>query len=190
MRPKFLVLAVVVAALSIFGYFVLSRGVGRSALHADYEIEKGDIGISGISKMYDARLRNRSLLPVHVQVCSFVTDANAPGTQVAFSVQKWDPRKEAWATVADSTGAGSCRPYPLGWAGAYLKAEWLWPGQSVSMGEEATAALGFHKGDSARFVSFSGYIGAGEKLPIAFSTDAFRIGEEMIPQEQALRIRH
>jgi hypothetical protein len=57
----------------------------------------------------------------------------------------------------DASESRNCQPYPLGWVTANLRQVWLWPRQSVSMGEEATAARGFHNGDSARFVLYSGF---------------------------------
>jgi hypothetical protein len=161
-----------------------------SFLRAEYSVEKADIGIPGISKMYDARLTNRGAFPIHIQVCDFVTDASAPGDAVAFSVQRWDRTRQEWTTITDASDAANCRPYPLGWATAELKDKWLWPGQSVSMGEEATAARGFRKGDSARFVLYSGFTARQGTVRQAFPTAPFEIDEELSQEGQGLRIRH
>ena len=182
----------VLAALgaAVLAYFVYSGLKGWSSLRAEYSVEKADIGIPGISKMYDARVINRGKLPVRVQVCDFVDDASARGQAAAFAVQKWDSHGNKWVTVMDASNFQNCRPYPLGWVTANLKRIWLWPGQSVSMGEEATAARGFHQGDSARFVLYSGFNETGKTTAWAFPTASFVIDEEALPDGPELRIRH
>jgi hypothetical protein len=58
------------------------------------------------------------------------------------------------------------------------------------MGEEATAARGFHNGDSARFVLYSGFNETEKKTTWAFPTASFEIDEETLPDGPALRVRH
>jgi hypothetical protein len=171
--------------------YIVSRTLRDfSVLHAEYSVEEGDIGIPGVTKMYDARLVNRGRTPVRIEVCAFLSDASANGEAVAYSVQKYEANKAMWMTIVDASDARTCRPYPLGWATAQLKTKWLWPGQSVSMGEEATAARGFHKGESARFLLFTSFKHPGELAPEGISTPAFLIDEEPGEGAEGLRFRH
>ena len=67
-------------------------------------------------------------------------------------------------TIVRANGEEFCRPYPLGIVQAKLTSRLLWPGQSLSTGEEATAARdGFSIGDKPRFVI---YTGAGRAEPV------------------------
>lgn len=161
-----------------------------SALRAEYSVESGDIGIPGITKMYDAKLINTGGWPVRIEVCKFQDDAGGRGDAPAFWVQRYDAKSSTWVTIVDASGARSCHPYPLGWVTANLKARWLWPGQSVVMGEEATAARGFHKGESGRFVLFTSFKHADTKLPHAVPTPSFVIDEEAETGAEGLRVRH
>ena len=127
---------------------------------------------------------------VRVQVCDFVDDAGGRGHAAAFAVQKWDTDGDKRFTVVDASAARNCQPYPLGWVTTKLNQIWLWPGPSVSMGEEATAARGFRKGDSARFVLYSRFSEKGKKTAWAYPTPSFEIDEETPPSVTALRVRH
>jgi hypothetical protein len=146
----------------------------RFVLHADLVVSKGDIGMEGITKLYEARLTNYGLLPAKVTACDFTTDASAHGTKVAYAVEKWNSRQNKWKT--DEYGEPTfCRPYPLGISEARLFSVLLWPGQSIATGKEATAARrGFQIGDYARFSVFPGKTWDWRS---AFPTPAFRIDE-------------
>jgi len=192
MRNKvigFSICAGILAAL-LFCIVLLDSSAGLSNLRAEYTVEKADIGIPGITKMYDARLVNVSRRAVRIEVCAFVDDASAPGEAVAFAVQRYDSKNSAWITIVDASDATMCHPYPLGWMTAELKQKWLWPMRWVSMGEEATAARGFHKGDSARFVLFTSFRRSNKNPPQAIPTPAFVIDEEAGSGAEGLRIRH
>jgi hypothetical protein len=157
-------------------------------LHADVVVSKGDIGIEGISKLYEAKLTNYGPLPAKVTACDFITDASARGTMVAYAVDQWDNRLKKWKTVVEFEESTFCRPYPLGISEARLFSTLLWPGQSISTGEEATAARGdFQLGDNARFSVFSGKAGDWKT---AFPTAAFRIDELPNIEDGSLRVRH
>lgn len=67
-----------------FGHLV---GAG---LHADFIVSQADLGIPGITKVYDATLTNLGPFPRKVSVCEFVTDAMGHGTTLAFAVQRWE----------------------------------------------------------------------------------------------------
>jgi hypothetical protein len=53
-----------------YGHFVLPT------LHADTVVRTGDIGIEGISKLYEAKLTNYAPVPVKVTACDFISDAS------------------------------------------------------------------------------------------------------------------
>jgi len=117
----------------------------RFGLHADPVVSKGDIGIEGITKLYEARLTNYGLLPAKVTACDFTTDASAHGTKVAYTVEQWDSRQNKWKPV-EYGEPPFCRRYPLGnISEARLFSALLWPGQSIATGREATAARGGSK---------------------------------------------
>ena len=86
-----------------FGHFV------PLTLHADYSIAKADIGIPGISKLYDAHITNFGILPRRIERCEFVTDAFAPGVSVGYRVQQWNTASLRWQTVLDAASE-YCRP--------------------------------------------------------------------------------
>jgi hypothetical protein len=147
----------------------------RFGLHADLVVSKGDVGLEGISKLYEARLTNYGLVPVKVTACDFTTDASAHGTKVAYTVEQWDSRQNKWKPVEHGEPP-FCRSYPLGSISeARLFSAVLWPGQSIATGKEAPAARGsFEIGDYARFLVFTGKQGDWTN---AFPTPAFRIDE-------------
>jgi hypothetical protein len=175
----------------LFALILVWRASGDlSVLHAEYSVETADIGIPGITKMYGARLTNSGRTPVRIEVCAFVDDAGGRGDAPAFSVQKYNANSATWETVVDASNARVCRPYPLGWVTAQLKTKWLWPGHSVLMGEEATAARGFHKGESARFLLYTAFKHASEHAPQEIPTPAFVIDEEAGEGAAGLRVRH
>src|SRR5215470_20155819 len=78
---------------------------GPSNLHAEYSVDRADIGIPGVTKMYDARLTNFSLGPIRIEVCAFVDDASTPGEAAAFSVQRFDVKSSSWVTIVDASDA-------------------------------------------------------------------------------------
>src|SRR5260370_18856912 len=150
MKPRTLILVIVALATSliIFIAFVVVEKTSQdfSVLHAEYTVETADIGIPGVTKMYDARVVNRGRAPVRVEICAYIDDAGGGGDAPAFSVQKYDGKSATWETILDASNARTCHPYPLGWVTARLKTRWLWPGHSVSMGEEATPLADSIKG--------------------------------------------
>jgi len=145
---SFLVLAL--GALQIhhhsqYGHFV-SLG-----LHADVTVSDGDTGIPGITQLIDAHLTNFGLFPATIERCEFVSDAGAHGVSVPYRLEQLDTGTHSWKTLFDTAGT-YCRPYPLGIAQSKLVDKRLWPGQTLSIGSEATAARGKLKGEMVRFV--------------------------------------
>jgi hypothetical protein len=93
-----------------------------------------------------------------------------------------------WEKVVEWDESSFCRSYPLGIAQAQIVSQWLWPGQSISAGEEATAARGgFALGDSARFSAFYGTAGDWKRV---LPTADFRIDELPKIEDLPLRVRH
>jgi hypothetical protein len=125
----------------MFGHFA------PLTLHADVSVANADIGIPGITKLYEAHIVNFGIFPRRIERCEFVSDASAPGVSVGFRVQQWDATSRRWRTIMDAA-SGYCRPYPLGIIKARLTSQLLWPGQSLSTGEEATGARGNLKGQT------------------------------------------
>ena len=158
------------------------------ALHADAIVQRGDIGIEGISKLYEARLTNYAPFPVKVTACDFISDASARGTMVAYAVERWNRQLGKWEKVVEWDESSFCRPYPLGIAQAQIVSKWLWPGQSISTSWEATAARGgFALGDSARFSVFYGTAGDWKRV---LPTAVFRIDELRKMEDVPLRVGH
>jgi hypothetical protein len=137
--------------------------------------------------MYEATLTNRGFLPVRVMQCDFLDDTMSPGTMVAYAVQRWNDGRKQWDTIVEFGKSQFCKPYPLGIVKANLVNRWLWPGQSLSTGEEATAAGGgFTMGDRARFVIFTG-------TPGDYSSAVTTVGvtiDELPRTDANLRVRH
>src|SRR5712672_2149409 len=192
-KTRTLPLVTMATAMSLFflGLVFVSRtSHDFSVLRAEYTVETADIGIPGITKMYDGRLVNKGRTPVRIEICAYVDDAGGRGDAPAFSVQKFDAKHATWETIVDASDARACHAYPLGWVTTHLRTRWLWPGQSVSMGEEATAARGFLKGESARFLLFTSYKHDREHAPQEIPTPGFVINEESGGGAAGLRVRH
>ncbi|HEY4358309.1 MAG TPA: hypothetical protein VGN16_21365 [Acidobacteriaceae bacterium] len=150
-------------------------------------IENADLGIPGISKTYDASITNNGRGPALVTRCDFVDDGSSPGEQLAFAIQRWDNESGEWREVLGASRKTFCHPYPLGMSQTHLNRKWLWPGQSLSIGEEATAARDEIKiGDKVRFVLFTGEPG---DYSSSMPTEAFVIDQAQT-DDIAYRIRH
>jgi hypothetical protein len=153
MRKLGLALIVVVLGL-VCVITIFRRSV--DGLRAELTIENADTGIPGITKVYGARLINRSLKPVRVQYCDFVDDSMTHGEMVAYAVERWDGIAQQWRTTVRANERDFCRPFPIGIVRAKLTSRLLWPGQSISTEQETTAAQdGFEIGNKARFVIFA-----------------------------------
>jgi hypothetical protein len=179
----------VLALILLFGVVLAIAGFSGAVggLHAELVVRNTDIGIPGISKMYEARVVNRSVLPISVSRCDYIDDASQQGTMLAYAVERWDNATQAWKTVIALSESDFCKPYPLGITRAQIKTGLLWPGQSISTGEEATAARNaFLLGDRARFVVFLSKAGDYSR---AIATSDIVLDEH--PRESGqYRIRH
>lgn len=153
-------------------------------LHSDVVSRHVDFGIDGITKAYEARLTNYGITPANITSCDFVDDAMSHGTIVGSTVERWNPLSKKWESVFNEEKSSFCHPYPLGMIEAHILTKRLWPGQSISTGEEATAAIDvFVIGDRARFLVFAG---EGLTLPTA----AFSIDEHPTSSSVPYRVRH
>jgi hypothetical protein len=184
-------LVVLATTIVIVPLIIIARaGTDYSRLEARYTSSKSETGIPGLWTWYEAHLVNGGRLPVRIQTCNFIDDTGSKGRVPAYSVQRFDPQTQRWTTVAGASDVRSCRPYPLGWIKTELKMSWLWPNHKISTGEEITAARGFHKGESARFVIYSGFHSSGKGASTAFATSAFTIDEEIEDDPSKFRVKH
>ncbi len=180
-----LVTSALVAVIS-FAIATLSP-ISVKHLRAEVVTRSEDIGIPGITKMYQATLTNRGFLPARVTRCDFTDDSMSSGTMMAYAVQRWNENRRQWDTIVQFEQSQFCKPYPLGIVKARLVNGWLWPGQRLSTGEEATAARdGFVIGDRARFVIF---VGAAGDYHSSVATADFKIDEHR-KTDANLRVRH
>jgi hypothetical protein len=178
---------VTLALVLVLGLAAAIPRLSRPGLAAQVVVRAEDIGIPGITKTYEAKVTNRGFLPVRVARCDFIDDSMSPGTMVAYAVQRWNESRRQWDTVFQYGKSQFCKPYPLGIVKAKLANRWLWPGESLSTGEEATAARdGFAIGDQARFVVF---LGTAWNYDSSIATTTFRIDEHQ-QTHTALRVRH
>ncbi len=186
----FLLLLVLSARVALLRYrhLLAYEHAAPFGLHADVIVRDGDIGIPGITKMHEAELTNFGFLPVRVTRCEFLDDTLSLGVMVAYGVERWNAALARWQTIAANTSS-FCKPYPLGIVEARLTTKWLWPGQTLATGEEATAARSppLKKGDSARFVLHP-HPSDRNATPIA--TAPFLIEESPSIDTASLRVRH
>ena len=190
-RMTWMLAAVSIVFVSFCSLGILWRASGDlSKLGAFYRSKKSDTGIPGLSTWYEAILVNHGKMPVRVQVCDFLDDSGAPGTMIAYSVEQFDSVNGQWRLATDASEAQACHPYPLGWVRTRLKTIWLWPGRELSTGEEITAARGFHRGDSARFVLYPAFRNSSEPRGHGFATPPFTIDEEILGNPDGYRVKH
>lgn len=156
-------------------------------LEASISVDKADYGIPGITKVYDASIRNTGGRPIPVSRCNFVDDTNVPGVMVSYALDRWDSASGQWKQLYSESKRWFCKPAPLSIIRANFVRRWLWPGQSLSIGEEATAARdGLKLGDHVRFVIFTDELGDRTH---SISTPEFVI-DERPTEDFSPRIRH
>jgi hypothetical protein len=103
-------------------------------LHADVVIRRADYGIEGITKTYDAKLTNYGFTPARITACDFIDDTLSHGTEVGYTIEKWNTSTSKWENIFQSDRSAFCTPYPLGIVKAHVITKRLWPGQSISAG--------------------------------------------------------
>ena len=181
---------------SLFVFLLLLAALGASVLilrqrsvltlHTKIVITHSETGIPGLSKWYAARITNRGPWPVVVTRCNAIDDAGGREIIVAYAIERWNQKALRWDPVVVFDSSSFCKPYPLGIVEAQLKETCLWPGQSLSTGEEITAAR-LHKGDIARFVVFAG---TAADYTHSVATEGFVIDEELSQPDVPFRVRH
>ena len=177
-----LILAVVVVIATIqIRHWKMFGHLAPPALHSDVEVFPWDIAIPGITKGYQARITNFGLFPRRVDRCDFLTDAFEHGESVGYKIEMWNKRSNTWETMQDASSV-YCQPAPLSMVKADRYTKWLWPGQSLSTGTEATGARGTLKGKSLRFV----VIANGKDYPTA----SFVVDEQIQDAGAPYRVTH
>jgi hypothetical protein len=139
--------------------------------------------------MYEATLTNYGLLPSSVEKCSYISDTSTPGVMVAYNIEQWDSTKHVWTRVLEFAKPEFCTPVPTSMGSTNWGRSWLWPGRSISTGEEATGARGFKKGDTLRFVVVSDVTGASTPRS-SHPTPSFTLDEQVLDSETPFRVRH
>jgi len=174
--------------MCIAALFSFNPRFGVSLLAASWKTTPGGIGIPGLTKTYEAALTNRSILPVRVSVCDYVTDAFEHGKSVAHSVERWDRSSGKWRFFWGIRSQDFCKPYPLGiTSDSRIRNVWLWPGQSLStdfVAIQATGGLEF--GDRLRF-TITLFL---SHTDIAVAAPPFTIDELPTEPKVGFRIRH
>lgn len=183
MTKERVALGLVVILIAPVSWFLWPQG----RLKATVSCEKADYGIPGITKVYDASIRNVGALPVLVSRCNFIDDAMGHGVMVSYALQRRQPETGTWQQITATSKEGFCKPEPLSIIRANFVRRLLWPGQSLSIGEEATAARDSLKlGDHARFVIFTSDPG---DYTHSMPTPEFVIDEKPV-EDFGPRIRH
>jgi len=132
----FVVLILAVASLQIYHHAQYGHYV-PFGLHAD-------VTAPGGTQLFDAHLTNFGILPEKVERCEFVSDAGSHEKNVAYRLERLNRETNTWETLFD-TERNYCRPHPM-------VSRTLWPGQTLSIGPEATGARGDVTGKTMRFV--------------------------------------
>jgi len=177
----------IISALCLAVGLIAVFGGTRVGLKAEVKVRKVDYGIPGITKAYEANLVNHSLWPIWIQYCDFWSDTATHEKQAIYEVERWDANAQQWSTIVRVNDRDTCRPYPTSRGAATLANELLWPSQSISTGEEATAARdSFAIGDKARFVIFTKDT---KEQSAKIATTVFVI-DEQIETEVPMRVLH
>jgi len=168
--------------------FSFNPRFGVSLLAASWKTTPGGIGIPGLTKTYEAALTNRSILPVRVSVCDYVTDAFEHGKSVAHSVERWDQSSGKWRFFWGIRSRDFCKPYPLGiTSDSRIRTVWLWPGQSLSTDFVAIQASdGLKLGDRLRF-TITPFL---RHADITVAAPPFTVDERPTDSDVGFRIRH
>lgn len=154
-------------------------------LHVHSKNENYNISIPGQTKLYWAEITNYSFFKVKIIQCDFITDAQQPGSELPYAVQRWSIELKKWETIESVTKQGFCKPYPTGKSRTKIVSKWLLPLETKRvMDWEATGATEpFQKGDMARFVVFTN-IENGIDWQNAIPSVPFYIEDDVIRYEK------
>ena len=180
--PIILAAAVMIAAAVVqVRHYLIFGHIVPLGLHADVTVKKADLGIPGITKVYEAYVTNFGVFPRRVRRCEYLTDAMARGVGIGYRVQQLNQSSGRWQTVVDAA-SDFCQPYPLGISEAHLTSKLLWPGQTLPSASEATGARGNLKGETTRFL----VVVNDRDLPTA----PFTIDEQIQGVDVGYRVSH
>ena len=188
-KPAVISLALLMlTGMCIAALFSFNPRFGVLLLAASWKTTPGGIGIPGLTKTYEAALTNRSILPVRVSVCDYVTDDFGHGRNVLHSVERWDQRSREWRFFWGIPSHDFCKPYPLGiTSDSRIRTVWLWPGQSLYTDFVAIQACdGLELGDRLRF-TITPFLNHAE---ITVAASPFAIDERPTESDVGFRIRH
>jgi hypothetical protein len=132
----FFVLVLAVVTLQIYHHSQYGHYV-PFGLHAD-------VIASGGTQLFDAHLTNFGFLPEKVERCEVVSDAGAREENVPYRLERLNRETNTWEILFEAE-RNSCRPYPM-------VSRTVWPGQTLSIGPQATEARGDVTGKTMRFV--------------------------------------
>jgi hypothetical protein len=159
-------------------------------LHADVVVHhNASIGIPGITKLYEGTLTNYGPLPTRVERCTYMSDTGSPGAMVAFNIEQWHVVKNEWVRVMEFAKPELCRPMVTSMGSTKWVRSWLWPGQTLSIEEEATAARGFRKGDTLRFAIVTDVTGKSDPKP-SYWTPSITLDEQSVESGTDYKVRH
>ena len=128
---------------------------GPARLEVEVSANPAQIGIPGITKMYEGHLKNVGEASVKVRVCDAVSDAMQREIHVVHTIERWDSESQGWKELWRIPRQEFCRPYPTGIIEGRIVEVSLAPGQTVSTGEIAIQASdNLRLGDRLRFVVF------------------------------------
>ena len=184
-----LVVAGSFAACIAIRYKLAQAHILPLSLTAKIDVHQGSIGIPGITKLYEATVTNTGLLPAVVERCSYTSDTNTAGTMVAYNIERWNASTGSWSLAFEFAKPSFCTPAPLSMGNTHWGHVLLWPGQSLSTQEEATAARGFKKGDTLRFVIVTEVSGE-TKHSYTYPTPPIVVDEQMLDNETPYRVAH
>jgi hypothetical protein len=153
-----IVLLIVVAGVGVQTHHRLVRAhFAPVGLHLDVVV-RDEARYGGPIRFYYAEMTNFGLWPTSFVACKFTTDTNSPGTEFAWGLQRWDVSKSAWQTMSGASARENfcdLRPVPTSRGWATVSRDWVWPGNTREMAEEAVGHRGdFTRADSVRFVVF------------------------------------
>src|SRR5690348_9274341 len=110
MRTRTSVVFALVLVVISGSAIAVARRIPARALSAEVMIRNEDFEIPGITKTYEARLTNRSFLPVRVTRCDFVDDTFSRGTMVGYALQRWSQDRKQWVTEVQFERNDFCKP--------------------------------------------------------------------------------
>jgi len=157
--------------------------------HADILVHNASVGIAGVTKLYEGTLTNYGFLPLRVERCTYMSDTAEPGVMVAFNIEQWEPGKHEWTRAMEFAKPELCSPMVTSMGNTRWVHSWLWPGQMLATGEEATGARGFRKGDTLRFAIVTEVTGKSERRS-SYPTPPFTLDEQSLDELPGYRIKH